>query len=138
MHLAERSIDPKAQNDPSSTPEDEPLSHVLDSLAGDGFGGQFRSIEGGAVLCLTCRRDFAALDTAADQVTRIEGASDPGEMSMVVPLRCPRCGAAGTLILRYGPEAGAADSDVLEAMSRAPMEGTGGVSSPGRERGFAL
>jgi len=131
-------MSPRAETDPSATPEDEPLSDVLDSLVGDGFGGQFRSIEGGAILCLTCRGEFAALDTAANQVTRIEGASDPSEMSMVVPLRCPRCGAAGTLILRYGPEAGAADSDVLGALSRAPMEGSGGVSSPGREGGFAL
>ena len=32
-------------------------------------------------------------------------------MLMVMAMRCPTCGAAGTLVLGYGPEASPSDSD---------------------------
>jgi len=128
-------------DDPSAGSEsvgDEPLSDVVGRLSDDGFDGQFRSVEGGRIQCLTCRQDFPAQDAHADQVTRIEGESDPADMAMVVPVRCPSCGASGSLILRYGPDASAADADVLVLLPRTPNEARAGTSSPGREPGFVL
>ena len=48
--------------------------------------------------------------------TRLEGASDPADMSLVVPLDCPDCGARGVLVLRYGPEASMEEADVLAVL----------------------
>jgi len=39
-------------------------------------------------------------------------------MVMVVPVTCPNCGASGSLILGYGPNASAEDADALASMER--------------------
>ena len=80
-------------------------------------GGQFQPVEGGDIRCLTCRQVFPAVTQRTDDATRLEGASDPDDMVMVVPLVCPHCMAEGTLTLGYGPVADGADSDVLRLLS---------------------
>jgi hypothetical protein len=49
-------------------------------------------------------------------LARVEGASDPDDMAAVVAVTCPRCSARATLVVKYGPEASAADADVLLAL----------------------
>ena len=39
------------------------------------------------------------------RVYRFEGPSDPDEEAVVFALRCPVCGAGGTLVSGYGPSA---------------------------------
>jgi hypothetical protein len=51
-------------------------------------------------------------------VARLEGASDPADLAIVIPLQCPHCGTDGALIAGYGPEASQAEADVLTAMPR--------------------
>jgi hypothetical protein len=105
-------------------PTDTPLLRVLRSLEASGHTGQFRAVEGGDVECLTCHATTPATDVEADDVTRLEGASDPADMLMVVPLRCPACQTLGTLVVGYGPESSPEDSDVLVALERDdPSEG---------------
>ena len=121
--------------DPTA-PSDAPLSEVVDRLAAAGYAGQFQAQEGGTLLCLTCRESFDASTAQADQVTRLEGASDPADMAIVVPLRCPHCETGGALVAHYGPESTEAESDVLAAFDRVPDEGSGGpgqagISTPG-------
>ncbi|UDY37490.1 hypothetical protein [Dermatobacter hominis] len=109
----ERSLDP-------ANPTDTPLGEVVDDLGDEGFEGQFRSEGGARIRCLTCDSTFEASTVVADDVTRLEGVSDPADMTMVVPVTCPTCSTAGTLVLGYGPDASAEDADVVRAVSRRP------------------
>jgi hypothetical protein len=109
---------------PPNQPTDTPMERVVERLDAEGFDGQFRSVEGGAVQCLTCRVVSAAGDLRMDDVTRLEGVSDPADMAVVLPLRCPACGTRGTLVVGYGPNATAEEAEVLRSMSRQPAEGS--------------
>jgi hypothetical protein len=88
------------------------LIDLLDRFAAAGFTGQFDAREGG-VRCLTCRVTTAV---RVDALRRLEGASDPSDMLVVVALRCPHCGTRGTLVLSYGPDATPEDEAVLLAL----------------------
>ena len=100
----------------TSNPTDTALTAADDLLAAGHGDGQFRAVEGAQVECLTCHRTGPATGYPADDATRLEGASDPDDMLMVVPVRCPGCTTRGTLIVGYGPNASAEDSDALGAM----------------------
>ena len=39
-------------------------------------------------------------------------------MSAIAAITCPNCGTKGTVVLRFGPEAGEADEDVLGTLDR--------------------
>jgi hypothetical protein len=121
---------------PITNPTDTPLSSVLARLGEQGFTGQFATRDQGAVQCLTCRETAAAGTYQADEVTRLEGVSDPDDMVMVAPLHCANCGAKGTLVLNYGPEASAEESDVLLALDREPREATAASEMPGAPPGI--
>jgi hypothetical protein len=121
---------------PITNPTDTPLSAVLARLAEQGFTGQFATRDQGAVQCLTCRATAPAESHHADEVTRLEGVSDPDDMVMVAPLRCASCGAQGTLVLNYGPESSAEESDVLLALDRQPQEATTAADLPGATPGI--
>ncbi len=96
--------------------EDETILDVLHELESLGFTGQFMPRDGGKVECLTCHRLSPADDTVFRHLRRLEGASDPADMVAVVGLACPHCGALGTAVLGYGPEASAVDAEVLELL----------------------
>lgn len=108
---------------PTPIPADRPLGEVVDDHEDVGFDGQFKAEPGAQIRCLTCNVAGPATAHRADLVTRLEGASDPADMAIVVPLVCPSCGTKGTLIANYGPEASADEADVLVALDR---------STPGR------
>jgi len=110
-------IDPSNPVDPAPTAVDATLSE-------DGLNGEFEPLAGGFIRCRTCDTTSPASEQSADEVTRLEGASDPADMQIVVPVRCPHCGTHGTLVMGYGPEATTADVDVLAAMPRTPREAT--------------
>jgi hypothetical protein len=96
--------------DPSS------MFEVLRDFQNDGFSADMVVKEGARVLCKACDVESAAADFEVVDLRRLEGASDPGDMSAVVGVHCPRCNVGGVLVLRYGPEAGAEDADVLAAL----------------------
>lgn len=107
-------------DDTAPTPADDSLTHVLGNLTSEGADGQFRAIPGGGIQCLTCRQDFPAATVDAVETTRLEGASDPAEMTMTIPVQCPHCGMSGALTLAYGPHADEAETDALLAFPRTP------------------
>ena len=109
--------------DPAN-PTDTPLGQVVDQYD-RGDDGSFRTVPGARIECLTCRRDFPAEEVDADRLARLEGVSDPADMVMVVTVSCPNCGACGSLVLPYGPDASAEDADAVRAMHRRPGEGSG-------------
>jgi hypothetical protein len=94
------------------------LDEILAALGQDGFTCSMTPLAGGTVRCGECGRESPAGDFAVAAVRRTEGASDPGDMSAIAALTCPSCGAKGAVVLRFGPEAGEADDDVLAALDR--------------------
>ncbi|MPZ73053.1 MAG: hypothetical protein GEU74_07445 [Nitriliruptorales bacterium] len=102
--------DPQYARDPSS------LTAILAQFEQDGFTGQFAVHDAGMLLCLQCRQEHPAASFVMTALRRTEGASDPADMAAVVALLCPRCGTRGTVALKYGPEAGAEESEVLLAL----------------------
>lgn len=108
--------------DPGSAPNDDSLHAVIEQMTGGHEQGQFQTVEGATIVCLTCRNRFGAESQHADDVARLEGASDPADMAMLVPVRCPHCSTAGTLVLRYGPEASAEEAELLLALDRSPRD----------------
>jgi hypothetical protein len=119
------------EDDMHQLPEDTSLSTVQGILADEGYAGQFIAVEEARVLCTQCRSLLAASWLRADDVTRLEGASDPADMMVVIPLTCPVCHLRGTLVLSFGPEMSLEEDEVFKAMPRQPQEGSGGQSTPG-------
>jgi hypothetical protein len=110
-------LDPANPADPAPTEVDDNLSEI-------GRTGAFEPVVGGFIECCTCGTTSPASLQSADEVTRLEGVSDPSDMQIVVPVTCPNCGTSGALVMGYGPEATTADIDVLSAMPRTPREAT--------------
>src|SRR5687768_17432531 len=102
--------DPQYARDPST------LTSILAQFEDRGFTGQLAVRDAGILECLSCHTQSPARDFAMDALRRTEGASDPDDMAAVVGLTCPSCQARGTVVLKYGPEAPAEESDVLLAL----------------------
>jgi len=78
---------------------------------------------GGRVRCESCGTTVEAASAEVVGTRRLEGASDPADMSMVHAIRCPSCGVVGALVTRYGPEASEVEADVLVALPRGSDRG---------------
>ena len=115
--------DAQYARDPSS------LLAIVETFERDGFTGQFAVREAATLACLSCREEHPATEFDMTALRRTEGASDPADMAAVVALTCPRCGNRGTVALKYGPEAGIEESDVLLALED-HREGAGVTVDP--------
>ena len=106
----------------SSTPEyasdGTTLVEVIRTFEVDGYTGQFAAAADGQVTCFSCHMDHPAAEFHLDELRRTEGASDPDDMVAVAALRCPHCGAKGTVALKYGPDASVEESEVLAQLER--------------------
>jgi hypothetical protein len=105
-----------AARDQAAPSDNTTLSDVLEGYADAGFGSNFGAQEGGTVRCDSCGAELDPGALAIRSVRRLEGASDPDDMLAVVALECPACGAAGTMVLGYGPASSDIDNDVLRAL----------------------
>jgi hypothetical protein len=93
---------------------DEPAT-VLDAvrvLEGDGFGTSFW-LTGDGLRCGACGDRPTIEKAEVLRVYRFEGPSDPDEEAIVYALRCPICGATGTLVSSFGPSA---DPDLADRL----------------------
>jgi hypothetical protein len=106
--------------------EAQTLRGVIEAFERLGFTGQFGARPGGVVRCFSCRYDFGPSDVSVESLRRLEGASDPDDMLAVIPLTCPSCQRGGTLVVGYGPESSADDSDILAALPQ-PEQPPGAV-----------
>jgi len=97
-------------------PTDRTLSGVLEHLKEDGFTGDMFVTPAAMVRCGSCHADAEPRALQLHSIRRIEGASDPADEAAVLAVTCPHCGAQGTAIVRYGPEAEPQDAEVLEAI----------------------
>lgn len=98
---------------------DTTLEEVVAQFEGAGHTGQMAARPGGRLICFTCRAISTAAEVELIALRRMEGASDPADMLAVAALVCPRCGALGTVVLGYGPDADPDESDVLVRLGNA-------------------
>ncbi len=85
----------------------------------------------GRLRCSSCDEEFPASEYGLDYEHRLEGASDPADMALLLAGSCPRCGARSTVVLGFGPNASEEDADVLlavESDAAIPLP-AGGVDS---------
>jgi hypothetical protein len=92
------------------------LVAILAAFEQDGFAGDMFVTDDGEVRCGACRHTVAPADMEVHAIRRVEGASDPADMAAVLALVCEECGARGTAIVRFGPEASAGDAAVLAGL----------------------
>lgn len=55
--------------------------------------------------CRSCNGAHPPDRLVVDKTFRYEGASDPGDETIVIGVRCPACGATGIIVSAYGPDA---------------------------------
>ena len=70
--------------------------------------------------CGSCAVTSPGASVQVDGIHRLEGASDPDDMSAVMAIVCPSCAAKATLVLQFGPAASAEDADLLNALPDPP------------------
>ena len=105
--------------DESLQGEARTLLGVLAGFERAGYRGQLVERDG-AVRCVSCGTVTDAAAFPIDRVERLEGASDPADMLMVLGGRCPYCGTLGTLTLNFGPTADGGEDRLLERLVLPP------------------
>ena len=99
------------------TPSDNTtMTEVIDDYRKAGFASDFFAEDGAIVRCGRCSSTLDARRLAMHSIRRLEGASDPADMTVIAATSCPVCRADGTIVLGYGPMSSATDADVLMAM----------------------
>lgn len=99
--------------EPGVPSDNTTLVAVLGRFQESGYDADFFVEDDGRLRCRTCGTTVAAEAAELDQLRRVEGASDPADMAAVLGIRCRACGARGTAVLRFGPEASAGEAQVL-------------------------
>jgi peroxiredoxin len=87
--------------------------HLYDQA---GFTSSWEITATAQLRCGTCEREMSPSAVSMHSFRRVEGASDPDDMAAVLALTCPLCSAHGTLVIMYGPQMSAEESDVLGAL----------------------
>lgn len=103
---------------PGAPSDNTTAEAVLSSFAEEGYEVELWAKPGGRLLCRACRVASPAGAFTIGRERRLEGASDPDDMQLVVGATCPSCGGRGVISLQYGPSAGSDDADVLVALPR--------------------
>jgi hypothetical protein len=125
---------------PGAPGDNTTLTDVLAHYEHAGFTGGFE-IESDALRCEACGTTSPPGEFEMHSLRRLEGASDPDDMLAVVAITCPACATPGVVVLKFGPEATRAESDVLGAFRdrrgdgmAPPGAAPGETSDGGRER----
>lgn len=105
------------------------ITAAIEDLGAAGFTGDFE-VEGELVRCASCGGLHQPDEVQIDRIIRIEGASDPGDESIVFGLSCARCDTRGVLVSAYGPSASGEEATVVTALLDARRPGTDGRSRP--------
>jgi hypothetical protein len=96
----------------------------LDELRRQGYRADFVVQEGGAVRCTSCRVLEQPGDLDVDVFRRLEGASDPDDMTAILAMTCRECGTKGVVMVGYGPNASPDEGDLLLAVDTPEDDGT--------------
>jgi hypothetical protein len=98
-------------------PAPDTVTEALALLEADGYMASF-SVRRGRVGCAVCGQEHEATGAIVDRIYRFEGMSDPDDEAIVFGLRCPVCGAKGTLVSAFGPGADPEELDALRILGR--------------------
>jgi hypothetical protein len=99
---------------PTPAPSDNTtLSSVLSAYASAGYADQFTVDDDGSLRCCHCEQAARGDEVELHSLRRLEGASDPDDMSAVLAVTCPRCGTRGTAVVMFGPQASAGEAELL-------------------------
>jgi hypothetical protein len=80
------------------------VTDALNLLSAAGYDASFDWVRG-ELRCSACTAGHVPSEAHAERVYRFEGPSDPADEAIVLGLRCPSCGAAGTFVSAFGPDA---------------------------------
>lgn len=98
----------------AGTPSDNTtVTAIIDEFERDGYAASFGARDGARLHCSACRQESPAATYTVAASRRVEGASDPDAAAIVIAGTCPQCGAEGTVVLAYGPDAGEVDGFVV-------------------------
>ena len=112
------------------------LTAVLEAYATAGFVGSFSVTDDSRLQCHECQEISPPSSVEMASMQRLEGASDPDDMSAVIAITCPECASRGTLILGFGPAAPAEDGDVFrDLQDRRSASELPNNSAPGEAAG---
>ncbi len=96
--------------------QDDAVS-VIDELVAAGYATALRPGEPpGSLRCTSCASVSSMSQFDDVWATRLEGASDPDDMVLVVAGRCPVCGDGGNIVLGFGPASSAEDAAIVAAL----------------------
>jgi hypothetical protein len=85
------------------------VTEALQLLQEDGYVDDFEQA-GAQMTCPVCSAANRIERGVVERIFRFEGPSDPGDEAIVLGVRCANCGARGTLVSAFGPDA---DPDVF-------------------------
>lgn len=91
------------------------VTEALGILAADGYTADF-NLANVALCCPECQGQHPLEQAAVERVYRFEGPSDPADEAIVLGVRCPRCGALGSIVSAFGPDA---DPETLKRLRSA-------------------
>jgi hypothetical protein len=106
------------------------VTEAVAALEAAGYTSPFVQ-EGESLVCLACGARHALDFGVVERFYRFEGPSDPGDEAIVLGVRCGTCGARGTLVSAFGPDA---DPDAFAPLARISAEAAArrsGRSTPG-------
>jgi len=112
---------------PGAPSDNTTATAELDELRRQGYDGDFVLREGPVVCCRTCDHCVDPDDLVVDVFRRLEGASEPDEMSAILALTCRECGAKGSVMVAYGPNASELEAELLRHLDTPQAEGTTGA-----------
>lgn len=118
--------DPEAGDVRAGAPSDNTtLTAVLADLDAAGYRASFGARDGARLQCSVCRAEQPVSRFDVHAVRRLEGASDPDAEVILVAAVCPACGAQGTAVFGYGPEASEVDALAVTELDVGRLDSTG-------------
>jgi hypothetical protein len=104
------------------------VTEAVAAMEAAGYTSPFLQ-SGGDLVCVACGAPHPLELGVVDRFFRFEGPSDPGDEAIVLAVRCGTCGAHGTLVSAFGPDA---DPDAFDHLARISAEAAAGrLGRPG-------
>lgn len=122
--------DETAGQRPGTPSDNTTLTAVLADLESEGYTASFGARDGARLHCSSCGQESDAGEFVVDLDRRLEGASDPDALALVVAATCPSCGIQGTAVFGYGPEASEVDALALAGLDIDPDRGAQSSTTP--------
>ena len=98
----------------------ETVTEAVQLLEATGYSGEF-FLDDHGFGCRSCENVHPPDRLMVEATYRFEGASDPGDASIVLGVRCPLCDAAGIIVSAYGADA---EPQLLTLLSLLDRPGT--------------